>query len=162
MGVFCASTLAAPEEEGEGAAGFADASDEVAEEGEEAEAEGAEGADEAGEGFSFSAWLARSWASSLMLFDLLIASLRKTSVPFPSVTNNITPHTIARVIKEEIIDTATTFFFVFLLSFLKVLTGAFDLWGTTAEEPETVLLAGFEGGAPLEAPLGGKLRGKLA
>lgn len=51
----------------------------------------------------------------------------------------MTPHTAARVKREEIIETAITFFFILLLSFLKLFTGA-EGAGGTLEELETALL----------------------
>ena len=78
-----------------------------------------------------------------MLFDLFTASLMKMSVPFPPVTKSMIPHTTTKVSREEMMDTAMTFFFVFFLSFLKLFTGAKGAEGTTVEELETVLPTGF-------------------
>ena len=61
----------------------------------------------------------------------------KTSVPFPPVTKSMIPHTTTKVSREEMMDTAMTFFFVFFLSFLKLFTGAKGVEGTTVEELET-------------------------
>lgn len=91
-----------------------------------------------------------------MLFDLFTASLMKRSVPFPPVTKSMIPHTTTSVRKEEMIDTAITFFFVFLLSFLKLFTGAAGEEGTTAEELETVLPAGLACRGRTAATRGGR------
>ena len=90
-----------------------------------------------------------------MLFDLFTASLMKTSVPFPPVTKSMIPHTTTRVRKEEMTDTAITFFFVFFLSFLKLFTGTGEA-GTTVDELETLLPAGLARRAGAEAILGGR------
>ena len=91
-----------------------------------------------------------------MLFDLLTASLMKRSVPFPPVTKSMIPHTTTSVRREEMIDTAITFFFVFLLSFLKLFTGAVGEEGTTVEELETVLPAGLACRGRTAATRGGR------
>ena len=91
-----------------------------------------------------------------MLFDLLTASLMNRSVPFPPVTKSMIPHTTTSVRKEEMMDTAITFFFVFLLSFLKLFTGAAGEEGTTAEELETVLPAGLACRGRTAATRGGR------
>ena len=91
-----------------------------------------------------------------MLFDLFTASLKKTSVPFPPVTKSIIPHTTTKVSREEMMDTAMTFFFVFFLSFLKLFTGGRGEAGTTVEELETVLPAGFACLEWAEESLGGR------
>ena len=91
-----------------------------------------------------------------MLFDLLTASLMNRSVPFPPVTKSMIPHTTTSVRREEMMDTAITFFFVFLLSFLKLFTGAAGEEGTTAEELETVLPAGLACRGRTAATRGGR------
>ena len=91
-----------------------------------------------------------------MLFDLFKASLMKTSVPFPPVTKSMIPHTTTKVSREEMTDTAMTFFFVFFLSFLKLFTGRRGEAGTTVEELETVLPVGFACLGLAEEILGGR------